>query len=87
VQHGRRRAEEMREAAVNVRDAGIEPRMASATADVQAWIAALKAGDAFADAALDALWRELADRIERHDGAPASGEARAQAAPARAAPE
>ena len=65
VQHGRRRAEEMREAAVTVSDAGSTPRMAAATADLQAWVATLAAAGAFADSASDAGWRELADRIAR----------------------
>ena len=63
VQHGRRRAEEMREAAVTVTDAGIESRMAAASADVQAWIAMLRAEGVFASAGADATWRELADLI------------------------
>jgi len=65
VQHGRRRAEEMREAAVTVREAGVEPRMASATADVQAWIAALRGDGAFDGASDKPEWRDLADRIAR----------------------
>jgi 3-hydroxyisobutyrate dehydrogenase-like beta-hydroxyacid dehydrogenase len=65
VQHGRRRAEEMREAAVMVGDTGIAPRMTTATADVQAWIAALRAEGVFATAAADASWRELADLVGR----------------------
>jgi 3-hydroxyisobutyrate dehydrogenase-like beta-hydroxyacid dehydrogenase len=65
VQHGRRRAEEMREAAVTVTDAGIAPRMATASADVQAWIAMLRAEGVFASAGADATWRELADLVER----------------------
>ena len=65
VQHGRRRAEEMREAAVTVDDAGIASRMTTATADVQAWIAMLRAEGVFASAGADATWRDLADRIER----------------------
>lgn len=65
VQHGRRRAEEMREAAVTVDDAGFTPRMAAATAEVQGWIAALAAAGAFAEAGADGSWRDLADRIER----------------------
>ena len=39
VQHGQRRAEEMREAANTVREAGFEPFMASAIADKQQWVA------------------------------------------------
>jgi 3-hydroxyisobutyrate dehydrogenase-like beta-hydroxyacid dehydrogenase len=65
VQHGRRRTEEMREAAVTVHDIGIAPRMASATADVQAWVTMLRAEGAFAGAASDAGWRELADCVKR----------------------
>jgi 3-hydroxyisobutyrate dehydrogenase-like beta-hydroxyacid dehydrogenase len=65
VQHGARRAEEMREAAVTVRDAGLAPHMASATAQVQSWVAALKRDGAFADAPADAAWADYADRIAR----------------------
>jgi 3-hydroxyisobutyrate dehydrogenase-like beta-hydroxyacid dehydrogenase len=65
VQHGRRRAEEMHEAAVTVQDAGIAPRMATATADLQAHVARLRAEGQFADAATEAGWRELADCIKR----------------------
>ena len=53
VQHGRRRAEEMREAAVTVADAGIAPRMATATAEVQSWIAMLRRDGVFAAVATD----------------------------------
>jgi 3-hydroxyisobutyrate dehydrogenase len=65
VQHGRRRAEEMREAAVTIGDAGIAPRMTTATADVQEWIATLRAEGVFATAAADAGWCELADLVRR----------------------
>ena len=68
VQHGRRRAEEMREAAMMVGDSGIAPRMATATADVQEWIATLRAEGVFATAAADAGWRELADLVGRETG-------------------
>ena len=67
VQHGRRRAEEMREAAVTVREAGIEPTMASAIADTQAAMAALAAGGVFDAAGSDPRWRDFADRIPRGD--------------------
>lgn len=40
LQHGRRRAEEMREVAITVRDAGIEPHMSAATAQRHDWAAA-----------------------------------------------
>jgi len=65
VQHGRRRAEEMREAAVTVREAGVEPLMASAIADRQAAVAALAAGGTFAAVAAKAGWRDFADGIPR----------------------
>lgn len=65
VAHGRRRAEEMREAAATVREAGLEPLMAGAIADRQAWVAALAEAGVFADAPRDTAWRELADRIAR----------------------
>jgi 3-hydroxyisobutyrate dehydrogenase-like beta-hydroxyacid dehydrogenase len=39
VKHGKRRAEEMREAAKAVADIGLEPLMASATAERQQWVA------------------------------------------------
>jgi 3-hydroxyisobutyrate dehydrogenase len=68
VQHGRRRAEEMREAAATVEGVGTEARMAMATADLQAWIAALRAEGVFDAAAADAGWRELADLIGRKAG-------------------
>jgi 3-hydroxyisobutyrate dehydrogenase-like beta-hydroxyacid dehydrogenase len=64
VQHGRRRAEEMREAAVTVRDVGIVPHMATATAEVQAWVTTLRSEGVFANVAADASWRELADSIK-----------------------
>ncbi|MGZ5062391.1 MAG: DUF1932 domain-containing protein [Usitatibacter sp.] len=64
VQHGKRRAEEMREAAVTADDAGVPPRMATATAEVQAWMAALRADGVFTDAPAEKGWREMADCIE-----------------------
>lgn len=64
MQHGARRAEEMRESAATVRDAGIEPRMASATAELQAWFAALRCDGTFDALAKDATWQEMADRIK-----------------------
>jgi 3-hydroxyisobutyrate dehydrogenase-like beta-hydroxyacid dehydrogenase len=63
AQHGKRRAEEMREAAVTVREAGLEPHMASATAERQDWVAALKGAAALGEVAKNANWREYADRL------------------------
>ena len=65
VQHGRRRAEEMREAAVTVREAGIAPTMAAATANAQEAIAALAANGVFDALARDAAWRDFADAVTR----------------------
>ena len=62
VAHGRRRAEEMREAASMVEDAGIVPHMARATADVQSAIATLRANRVFDDVAGED-WRDLVDAV------------------------
>ena len=67
VQHGQRRAEEMREAAVTVRETGLDPFLASAIAERHAWVAALAAAGTFADAPKDGGWRDLADRIARDE--------------------
>ena len=68
VRHGKRRAEEMRESAHTVREAGLAPLMASAIAHRQQWVADLAAAGTF-DAGNDAAWREHADRIARDDRA------------------
>jgi 3-hydroxyisobutyrate dehydrogenase-like beta-hydroxyacid dehydrogenase len=47
VKHGRRRAEEMREAAKAVADIGLDPLMATATAERQQWVADHVARDRF----------------------------------------
>jgi hypothetical protein len=39
LQHGRRRAAELREVAATVAEAGLAPRMAPAAAEVQDWVA------------------------------------------------
>jgi 3-hydroxyisobutyrate dehydrogenase-like beta-hydroxyacid dehydrogenase len=62
VQHGKRRAEEMREAAAMVQEDGFEPLMAAATAERQAFVAALAAAGTFRDAPTAEGWRALADR-------------------------
>src|SRR5215470_1294358 len=68
IQHGRRRAEEMREAAETVREVGLAPWSASATAERQAWMADCAdagifgaKGEAGFGASSD--WRVEADRI------------------------
>jgi 3-hydroxyisobutyrate dehydrogenase-like beta-hydroxyacid dehydrogenase len=61
--HGARRAEEMREAAITVREAGFEPLMSAATAAKQAWVAGLARGGRFRDLAALPSWRDYADNI------------------------
>ena len=63
VQHGKRRAEEMREAANTVREAGFEPFMAAAIADKQQWVADQAAAGVFEGLAKDARWQDYADRL------------------------
>ena len=67
--HGKRRAEEMREVAVTVREIGLEPLLASATADRQDWMARQKDEAGLAAVAKDANWRAYADRLLRTLGA------------------
>jgi 3-hydroxyisobutyrate dehydrogenase-like beta-hydroxyacid dehydrogenase len=68
IEHGRRRAEEVREVAVTVREAGLDPFSAAGTAERQAWIAD-RADDGWfgergtATFARSADWRIEADRI------------------------
>ena len=63
VQHGKRRAEEMREAANTVAEAGFEPFMGSAIADKQQWVADQAAGGVFKDVPAGARWQDYADRL------------------------
>lgn len=64
IQHGRRRAEEMREAAQTVREAGLEPWSAAGTAERQAWVADAVQASVFGERAQAARpWREHADSI------------------------
>jgi len=68
IEHGRRRSEEVREVAVTVREAGLEPWSASATAERQAWVAELADAGVFGTRgtpgfARSADWRTEADRI------------------------
>ena len=68
IEHGRRRSEEVREVAVTVREAGLEPWSASGTAERQAWVADLADGGVFGtrgepDFARSTDWRTEADRI------------------------
>ncbi len=68
VQHGKRRAEEMREAASTVREAGFEPFMSAATADKQQWVADAASGGLFVGLPKDARWQEYADRLMARRG-------------------
>jgi 3-hydroxyisobutyrate dehydrogenase-like beta-hydroxyacid dehydrogenase len=64
IQHGRRRAEEMREVALTVSDIGLEPFLAGATARRQDWVADLAAAGRLGardDPRTD--WRHDADRM------------------------
>lgn len=63
VQHGKRRAEEMREAANTVREAGFEPFMASAIAQKHDWVAGLARDGVFEGLPKNAAWQEYADRM------------------------
>ena len=68
IEHGRRRAEEVREVAETVREAGLAPWSASGTAERQAWVADLAEEGVFGtrgtpEFARSADWRIEADRI------------------------
>jgi len=71
IEHGRRRAEEMREVAQTVREAGLEPWSAAGTTERQAWVAdgadagwfGVRGTPGFARSA---DWRSEADRILAH---------------------
>ena len=63
VQHGKRRAEEMREAANTVQEAGFAPSMASAIAEKQDWVASLAKAGLFDNMDKNALWQDYADRL------------------------
>jgi 3-hydroxyisobutyrate dehydrogenase-like beta-hydroxyacid dehydrogenase len=72
IEHGRRRSEEVREVAVTVREAGLEPWSAAGTAERQAWVADLADSGAFGakgttSFARSADWRVEADRILKKD--------------------
>ena len=78
ILHGRRRAEEMFEAAATVREIGLEPWSADGTARRQAWIADCAGQGIFGAAGpqpAEGSWRDAADRILASRGrtAPAAG--------------
>ena len=61
--HGKRRAEEMREVALTVREAGLDPWLAAATAERQDWMGRQKVALALDRLGKDADWRAYADRL------------------------
>jgi len=64
IQHGRRRAEEMREVAETVRDIGLTPWLSCATVERQAWVADLADTGLFGPRDAERHgWREEADRV------------------------
>ncbi|MEY4265831.1 MAG: hypothetical protein RIS90_366 [Pseudomonadota bacterium] len=65
AQHGKRRAEEMREAANTVREAGFEPWMASGIADKHDWVAQQSRNGVFEDLPSPARWQDYADCLLR----------------------
>jgi 3-hydroxyisobutyrate dehydrogenase len=74
IEHGRRRSEEMREVAVTVREAGLQPFSAAGTAERQAHIADLADAGVFGTRgepgfARSADWRTEADRVLAAAGA------------------
>jgi 3-hydroxyisobutyrate dehydrogenase-like beta-hydroxyacid dehydrogenase len=66
VQHGQRRAEELREAARTVQEAGFAPLMTAPIADKQQWVADLAAAGVFAELTKDARWQDYADRLPKN---------------------
>jgi 3-hydroxyisobutyrate dehydrogenase-like beta-hydroxyacid dehydrogenase len=69
VQHGRRRAAEMREAAETVAAAGLEPAMTSATAVRQDWVADQVAAAPALISIPEAEWRKTVDALLARLGA------------------
>ena len=63
AQHGKRRAEEMRESANTVLEAGFTPFMAAAIAEKHDWVAQQSRAGVFAGIAKDARWQDYADRL------------------------
>ena len=75
IRHGRRRAEEMREAARTIEEAGLTPWSAAGTAERQEWMADLAEAGVFGERdepsfARSTDWRLEADRILEHIGPP-----------------
>ena len=79
VVHGERRAREMEEVAETVREAGVEPMMAEATARRMDWSAHLNLKDAFGGKA-PADYREFARKVAEAISANPTGSARSSGA-------
>lgn len=65
VQHGQRRAEEMRESARTVQEAGLEPLMTTAIAARQQWVADQARAGVFDAVTPGAAWQDYADALLR----------------------
>ena len=65
VRHGRRRAAEMRESAITVQETGLEPFMASATAERQDAVADLVAREPALKDMSESEWRAVLDALAR----------------------
>jgi 3-hydroxyisobutyrate dehydrogenase-like beta-hydroxyacid dehydrogenase len=63
ARHGQRRAEEMREVANTVREAGFEPFMAAAIAEKHDWMAAQSRAGVFQDLPAQPGWQHFADAL------------------------
>lgn len=70
IQHGQRRAEEMRESARTVHEAGFAPWMTAAIADKQQWVADQAVQGVFTNLPRQAPWRDAADRLIQARPAP-----------------
>ena len=69
VKHGTRRAAEMREVAVTLRDVGLDPLMVAGTVERQQWVADLATDGTFQGVVMDAFsWRDAADAIVGRQG-------------------
>lgn len=69
AQHGKRRAEEMREAAHTVRETGFVPWMAAAIAEKHEWVATQSQAGVFDRLPKAANWQQFADRLLDHRAA------------------
>ncbi|HOZ93841.1 MAG TPA: DUF1932 domain-containing protein, partial [Ottowia sp.] len=65
AQHGQRRAEEMRESARTVQEAGFEPLMTAAIAAKQQWVADQARAGAFKPIVKGERWQDFADALLR----------------------